>query len=195
MTILEQAIRKSTKKGQSIPGDFMSNMPLVVFIAKKYQGMGHSLEDLIQEGSIGLAKACEKWDSGKGAWGSYAYRWIQAMIFQALNNTSRTVRVPAHIASNKEKLEANKVSVSELDPTYQGGTEDPVDLDNLTPEQELVMALLEKVDPKDAQIVKMKFGIGYEEEMESKDIAKAVGTSPQMVNFRFKRAIKAMKNS
>jgi len=193
MTILESAIRNC--KESKIPGDFMSNMPMVIFIAKKYQGMGHGLEDLIQEGSIGLAKACEKYNSDKGAWGSYAYRWIKAMIIQSLNNTSRTVRVPAHIASNKEKLEANKVTVSELDPTYQGGTEDPVDLDNLTPEQELVMTLLAKVDPKDAAIVRMKFGIGYEEEMESKEIAKIVGTSPQMVNFRFKRAIKAMKNS
>lgn len=195
MTILEKAIRKSTTANNQIPGDFMSNMPLVIFIAKKYQGMGHSLEDLIQEGSIGLAKACEKFQEGKGAWGSYAYRWIQAMIFQALNNTSRTVRIPAHIASNKEKLEANKVSVSELDPTYQGGTEDPVDLDDLTPEQELVMTLLAKVDPKDAKIVRMKFGIGYAEEMPSNEIAMIVGTSPQMVNFRFKRAMKAMKNS
>jgi len=193
MTILESAIRNC--KESKIPGDFMSNMPMVIFIAKKYQGMGHGLEDLIQEGSIGLAKACEKYNSDKGAWGSYAYRWIKAMIIQSLNNTSRTVRVPAHIASNKEKLEANKVTVSELDPTYQGGTEDPVDLDNLTPEQELVMTLLAKVDPKDAAIVRMKFGIGYEEEMESKEIAKIVGTSPQMVNFRFKRAIKAMKKS
>ncbi len=193
MTILESAIRNC--KESKIPGDFMSNMPMVIFIAKKYQGMGHGLEDLIQEGSIGLAKACEKYNADKGAWGSYAYRWIKAMIIQSLNNTSRTVRVPAHIASNKEKLEANKVTVSELDPTYQGGTEDPVDLDNLTPEQEMVMTLLAKVDPKDAAIVRMKFGIGYEEEMESKEIAKIVGTSPQMVNFRFKRAIKAMKNS
>ena len=194
MTILEKAIRKSAPKN-SIPGDFISNMPLVIFIAKKYQGMGHSLEDLIQEGSIGLATACEKYNSDKGAWGSYAYRWIQATIFQALNNTSRTVRVPAHIASNKEKLEANKVSVCELDPTYQGGSEDPVDLDNLTPEQELIQELLSKVDPKDAEVVKMKFGIGYMEELPTNEIAMIMGVSPQMVNGRFRRAMEAMKNS
>jgi len=193
MTILEKAIRNT--KTTKVPGDFMSNMPMVIFIAKKYQGMGHSLEDLIQEGSIGLAKACEGYNSGKGAWGSYAYRWIQAMIFQALNNTSRTIRIPAHIASNKEKLEENRLFVNELDPTYQGGSEDPVDLDDLTPEQEQVMELLAKVDPKDAEVVKMKFGIGYEEELSSKEIAVLMGVSQQMINGRFRRAIEAMKNS
>lgn len=83
-----------------------SNMRLVINIAKAYRSKAIPLEDLIQEGAIGLMHAVERFDPDKGfRFSTYATHWIRQSIGRALDNKAKAIRIPAHIAQSIRKIE------------------------------------------------------------------------------------------
>jgi RNA polymerase primary sigma factor len=103
----EVELAKSIERGDLEAKERMvnSNLRLVVSNARKYQGQGLTLGDLIQEGVVGLIRASEKFDWRRGfKFSTYATAWIRQAMQRALSNTSKTIRIPVHIEQRQRKL-------------------------------------------------------------------------------------------
>jgi RNA polymerase primary sigma factor len=103
----EIELAKRIEKGDLEAKDRMinSNLRLVVSQARRYQGHGLSMEDLVQEGMLGLIRAVEKFDWRRGfKFSTYGTLWIRQAIQRGLQNHGRTIRVPVHVAQQQVKI-------------------------------------------------------------------------------------------
>lgn len=114
----EQKLGKIIKEGETRQAQIakrkliQANLRLVVSIAKRYVGQGVLFMDLVQEGSLGLIRAAEKYDYSKEfKFSTYATWWIKQTIIRAISNNSRTIRIPVHMT---DKIRKYKKIVSEL---------------------------------------------------------------------------------
>jgi RNA polymerase primary sigma factor len=103
----EVALAKRIERGDMMAKDRMinSNLRLVVSIARRYQGQGLPLSDLVQEGMLGLIRATEKFDWRRGfKFSTYATLWIRQAIQRGLENSARVIRLPVHIAQRERRI-------------------------------------------------------------------------------------------
>ncbi len=103
----EVTLAKAIERGDPVAKRRMieSNLRLVVSIAKGYRGLGVPFLDLIQEGTLGLNRAVEKFDWRRGfKFSTYATWWIRQSVQRAVANHARTIRVPVHVVERQQKL-------------------------------------------------------------------------------------------
>ena len=105
---LTKRIRAAESEARNARDELVqANLRLVISIAVKYQGHNVPLEDLIQEGNIGLIKAASKFDYQKGfKFSTYAIWWIKQAIMRTLDNFSRSIRLPSYVVAKMNKFDA-----------------------------------------------------------------------------------------
>ena len=219
-----------------------ANLRLVVNIARGYTGKGLSLQDLIEEGNLGLLRAVEGFDPEMNTrFSTYASYWIKQSIKRALVNTAKTIRIPAYMvellakwrrATNKltdelgrpptheevakllglpkKKLNIIKKAIRVYNsapqteqPGENGWSIDEMLMDgrSKTPDLEMVesddlkhvMVLLDKMEKREATVLRMRFGIDGEEPKTLKEIGESLGLTRERVRQIQVEALKRLR--
>src|SRR5438067_5578971 len=220
----ELAYRIETGDSEARDRMVRANLRLVVNIARSYTGKGLGLQDLIEEGNLGLLRAVEGFDPTMNTrFSTYASYWIKQSIKRALVNTAKTIRIPAYMVEllakwrratsklqdelgrpptheevakslnlPKKKLAIIKKAIRvynsapQTEQTETGWSLDEMVMDGhtKTPDMEMVEAddlkhvlhLLDKMDPREATVLRMRFGLIENEEPKTlKEIGESLG--------------------
>ena len=241
----EKELSNRISDGDAAARDRMvrANLRLVVNIARGYSGKGLPLQDLIEEGNLGLLRAVEGFDPNMNTrFSTYASYWIKQSIKRALVNSAKTIRIPAYMvellskwrrASAKLTEELNRTPTAEdiatelgipkkklrivkkaitlynaspqsendeagmtlgeivPDDRMRGPEDELINSDNLTQ----VSRLLEEMDPREATILRMRFGLDDSEPQTLKEIGEALGLTRERVRQIESEALRKLYRS
>lgn len=173
------------------------NMRLVAHVSKKYMGCGEDMEDLISIGTIGLIKAVNTFNAEKGSrLATYAAKCIDnelLMMFRARKKITREVSLYEPIGTDKEGNEINFIDICEQE---QRDVID--DMDTMAKLKCLWLLIDEKLDDREREIIKMRYGMNGKtfngKEMTQKDIGRQLGISRSYVSRIEKKALEKLKS-
>ncbi len=241
----EKDLARKIEEGDTQARDHMvrANLRLVVNIARSYTGKGLGLQDLIEEGNLGLLRAVEGFDHTMNTrFSTYASYWIKQSIKRALVNTAKTIRIPAYmvellakwrrasaklqdelgrpptqeeVAKNldlpKKKLASIKNAIRvynsapQTEQTETGWSLDEMVMDghSKSPDLEMVEAddlhhvleLLDKMDKREATVLRMRFGLDDEEPKTLKEIGECLGLTRERVRQIESEALSKLSES
>ena len=165
-----------------------ANLKFVVSVAKQYQGLGLSYEDLIEEGNIGLIKAAEKFDETRGfKFISYAVWWIRQSILQALN-AYELVRTP-----DKNIYQRLDDFIGDSYDREVDFLEDRDSVPTISDARTIVDNLLKNLDnPRTKEIIKNLYGIDTEEKSKGRT-AQLLGIAEETVRLHNERGLNAFR--
>jgi RNA polymerase primary sigma factor len=218
------------------------NLKLVVAIAKDYRNLGLSFPDLIQEGNLGLIRAVEKFDHRRGfKFSTYAVWWIRQALVRAIQNHSRTIRLPSHVHDRLQRSQrirseltgklGREPTAKELAPELGTDVESLESLDRLSreaislessvagtekrledfvadagatmPDEGIdgdrmrsgVGQLVGSLSQREQLILRLRYGLGGEEEHTLEQIGQSLGLSRERVRQLEARALKKLRET